>query len=377
MEAYKTIDIDLAERSYNIYIGKSILQDAANILSHTMPDLAQRRAFIIYDKNVYPYVQVLEDALAGKIKGSKTLGIKGGEEAKSYDGLQQVLTWLLEQKIDRNSVVFAVGGGVIGDLVGFAASVILRGVDYVQVPTTLLSQVDSSVGGKTGINTAHGKNLVGSFYQPVCVIADIATLGTLPERELKSGYGEIVKYALIQKPAFFDMLDEGGADVLALEEDALCHAVEVSCQEKAAIVAADEKEKGQRALLNLGHTFAHALEAACKYDGRLLHGEAVTIGTVLAFELSVSLGLCPPEDLAKVKEHFKALGLKSTISEIAPPVKHTAQELYDLMRADKKAQEGKIGFILVRGIGKAFQSFDVEEQQVVNIINQSMIKPQE
>ncbi|MCI5060469.1 MAG: 3-dehydroquinate synthase [Alphaproteobacteria bacterium] len=372
MSNYRKIDVELGQRSYPIHIGKSLLEKAPELLAESIADLSARRAFILYDKNVYPYVQVLEEALAGKVEQSKTYGIKGGEEAKSYNVLQQVLDWLLDQKIDRECVIFAVGGGVVGDLGGFAASIVLRGVPYVQVPTTLLSQVDSSVGGKTGINTAQGKNLIGSFYQPATVLADIGTLGTLPERELKAGYGEIVKYALINKPDFFEWLEKHADKLFALETEELLHAVETSCQAKADIVARDEKEKGQRALLNLGHTFAHSLEAACGYDGRLLHGEAVAIGIVLAFELSVSMGLCPPEELEKVQKHFQALGLKTSIADIVPPVKHTPEELYELMAADKKARGDKIGFILTRGIGSAFQSYDVDEAQLLHVLQKSL-----
>ncbi|HPD82842.1 MAG: 3-dehydroquinate synthase [Alphaproteobacteria bacterium] len=365
----KIVHVDLADRSYDIHIGKGLLEKAADLIPI---DLSDKKVFILYDKNTYPYVQVLEEALAGKIAESKTLGLKGGEPTKSYESLQQTLDWLLEGKVNRQSIMIVVGGGVVGDLGGFAASIIMRGIPFVQVPTTLLSQVDSSVGGKTGINTRHGKNLVGSFYQPQCVLCDIGTLGTLPERELQAGYAEIVKYGLINDLQFFEWLEENGDQVLALENKAIGYAVEKSCQAKATIVAADEQEKGQRALLNLGHTFAHALEAAAEYDGRLLHGEAVSIGMVMAFSLSQKMELCSAEDVARVETHLKSHHLKTRISDINPELRNTPEELFDLMRGDKKAQGEKIGFILTHGIGEAFQNFDVAREDVLAVLQNSL-----
>ena len=369
MNANTTVDLDLAERSYSIHIGKGLLEQASDLIPL---DLADKKVFILYDKNAYPYVQVLEESLAGKVDDSKTLGLKGGEPTKSYEGLQDVLSWLLKNKVDRQSILIAVGGGVIGDLGGFAASVVMRGIPYIQVPTTLLAQVDSSVGGKTGINTAQGKNLVGSFYQPKTVICDIGTLGTLPERELQAGYAEIVKYGFINDIKFFEWLEENGEKVLSLDAEAVIHAVKTSCEAKAAIVAADEKEAGQRALLNLGHTFGHALEAAADYDGRLLHGEAVAIGMVMAFDLSAEMGLCSQEDPSRVRAHLRSLALKTKASEITPNLKQSAEDIVALMASDKKAQAGKIGFILARGIGEAFQSYDVDLEQVTSIVKESL-----
>lgn len=369
MSDTKTVELDLSERSYAIHIGKGLLERATDLIPL---DLSDKKVFILYDENVYPYVQVLEGALAGKVSDSKTLSVKGGEPTKSYDGLQKTLDWLLDNKVDRQSVLIAVGGGVIGDLGGFAASVVMRGIPYIQIPTTLLAQVDSSVGGKTGINTGQGKNLVGSFYQPKVVLCDIGTLGTLPERELKAGYAEIVKYGLINDLSFFEWLEENGEKVLALDSEAVSCAVETSCKAKAAIVAADEQEKGQRALLNLGHTFGHALEAAAQYDGRLLHGEAVSIGMMMAFDLSVKMGLCSQEDPSRVEAHLKQSGLKTKASEITPALKQTSEELVELMAGDKKAKGNKIGFILTRGIGQAFQAYDVANDDVVTIVQNSL-----
>lgn len=365
----KIVNVGLGDRAYDIHIGKGVLEQVADLIPR---DLSNTKVFILYDKNTYPYVQVLEDALAGKVAESKTLGLKGGEQTKSYDGLQQTLDWLLDNKVNRQSLMIVVGGGVIGDLGGFAASIVMRGIPFVQVPTTLLSQVDSSVGGKTGINTAQGKNLVGAFYQPLSVICDLGTLGTLPEREVLTGYAEIAKYGLINDPEFFTWLEEKGEQVVALELEELSYAIETSCKAKAAIVAADEHEKGQRALLNLGHTFGHALEVSAKYDGRLLHGEAVAIGMMMAFSLSRRLGHCTNEDCARVKEHLKSLGLKNRIKHITPELQSSGEELYDLMLGDKKADGDKIGFILVRGVGQAFQTTDVPREEVIAVLNESM-----
>ena len=365
----KTVHLDLGSRSYDIHIGKGLLERAGELFPE---ECLYKKVFILYDENTYPYVQVLEEALAGKVTESKTLSLKGGEPTKSYDGLQRTLDWLLENKVDRQSVLIAVGGGVIGDLGGFAASVVMRGIPFIQVPTTVLAQVDSSVGGKTGINTAQGKNLVGSFYQPKCVLCDIGTLGTLPEREVQAGYAEIVKYSFINDPDFFRWLDDNFADVLKLKADAISYAVETSCKSKAQIVANDEHEKGQRALLNLGHTFGHALEAAAGYDGRLLHGEGVAIGIVMAFELSFKMGLCAQEEPSRVAEHFEKCGLKTKASQIVPPLKQSAVEILELMMGDKKAQGDKIGFILTKGVGQAFQSYDVDMNDVKSIVEESL-----
>jgi 3-dehydroquinate synthase len=369
MNNMKKVALDLGDRFYAIHIGKGALAQFAEIVPL---DLAQRDIFIVYDENVYPFAQSLEEALAGKCARTRMLAMKGGEATKSFEGYRKVIEWLLEKNIHRQSLLVALGGGVIGDLGGFAASTVMRGVPYVQVPTTLLAQIDSSVGGKTGINTPQGKNLCGTFYQPKAVLCDTATLSTLPERELKDGYAEMVKYGLINRPEFFEWLEEHGDDVLALKEDPLKHAIDTSCKAKAEIVAADETEKGARALLNLGHTFGHALEAACGYDGRLLHGEAVAIGMIMAFQLSVRMGLCSTDDLDSVRAHFENRGLKTRASQISPLPKQSAEEIVALMSRDKKAKGDKIGFILTRGIGKAFQTYDVDMKDVTHIVQRSL-----
>lgn len=363
------VHVGLGERSYDIHIGGGLLERAQGLVPYSLED---RKIFILHDRKVEGHVDRLVQSLPSSAAPS-LFAVEGGEPTKSWPQLQSVVDWLLAGHVDRKSVLFVVGGGVVGDLGGFAASVVLRGIDFIQVPTTLLAQVDSSVGGKTGINTAQGKNLAGAFYQPVAVLCDTDTLKTLPDRELKAGYAEIVKYGLLGSRDFYDWLEANGKDVLALKPEALGHAIETSCRMKAEIVGRDEREQagGDRALLNLGHTFAHALEAAAAYDGRLLHGEAVSIGMVLAFRLCVRKGLCAGQDATRMENHLESCGLKTGIRQISPALSQSAQEIADLMYHDKKASGKKIGFILVREIGKAFQSTEVDMQDVVSVIAES------
>jgi 3-dehydroquinate synthase len=267
---------------------------------------------------------------------------------------------MMQSGIDRKSVVIALGGGVVGDLAGFAASIVLRGVDLVQIPTTLLAQVDSSVGGKTGIHSGHGKNTIGTFYQPKLVIIDVALLDSLPKREVRAGYAEIVKYGLINDEGFFRWCQANGKNLLNGSREAQIHAIGVSCRNKAEVVTADERESGVRALLNLGHTFAHALEASAGYSDRLLHGEAVAIGVIMAFKLSAQLGLCSHNETYEVRDHFAASGLPIT----PKPFLQDIDRLMQLMKQDKKAENGRMTLILARGIGKAFVSRDVDENEV-------------
>ena len=367
MTDVKKVHVDLGARSYDVIIGAGLLKNAC---AHVPIELSGRKIFILYDKNVQSHVDILVLSLATT---PIMMAVDGGEKTKSFEQLQNVLSWLLDNHVDRKSVLFVVGGGVVGDLGGFAASVVLRGVPFVQIPTTLLAQVDSSVGGKTGINTSQGKNLVGAFYQPVAVLCDTDTLKTLPIRELRAGYAEIVKYGLLGSREFYDWLEGQGKKVLALDPDVLIHAIETSCAMKADIVGDDEFERagGRRALLNLGHTFAHALEAAAGFDGRLLHGEAVAIGLVLAHRLSLKMGLCSGQDVGRVQSHLKSLGLMTEISDITPPLKQSADDIVALMANDKKASGGKIGFILSRGIGDAFQTADVDMGDVVGVVSSS------
>lgn len=366
----KIVTVDLDVVSYDVYIGSGLLYRAADFLP---AEVTGKTAFLISDPHVKNYTEALRDMLIQN--GATKAGImylKSGEKTKSFDQIEKVLDWMLGEGLARDTIIFAVGGGVIGDVTGFCASIAMRGVKYIQVPTTLLAQVDSSVGGKTGINTRHGKNLIGSFYQPAAVIADIETLRTLPRRELLAGYAEIVKYGLIGDVGFFNWLEQNGANVCNLEDEAVAHAIETSVRAKAMTVQADEKEKGARALLNLGHTFGHALEAAAKYDGRLLHGEAVAIGCVMAFDLSSRMGLCTREEYERVEQHFLDVGLPTRASFIEPALSATVDGLIEIMSHDKKVMNGKMKFILVRGIGEAFVTGDVPETLVRDVLKDSL-----
>jgi 3-dehydroquinate synthase len=311
-------------------------------------------------------------AVAAGAAAGPPLVLPPGEATKSFAHLTQVSNYLLDLRLERGDAVVALGGGVIGDLAGFAASILKRGVRFVQIPTTLLAQVDSSVGGKTGINTEHGKNLIGTFHQPSLVIADLDTLATLEPRELRAGYAEVVKYGLLDDAAFFEWLETSGAAVLAREAGALGHAVEVSCRAKAAIVAEDERESGRRALLNLGHSFAHAFEAWAGYSGALLHGEAVAIGMVLAFELSEELGLCTAGESPRVAAHLKAAGLPASLGDLQRLTNRalpSAGELAQLMAQDKKMSGGRLTLVLARRIGEALLSRDVSDIQMVAFLD--------
>lgn len=353
----KTLKLDLAERSYDILIGKNAVAELPKFL---LEKLKQKKTYIITDANVAKlHLQALEEFLRtnGVEVSSKIL--PAGEGTKSFENLESVCNWLLEQKIERKSTVLAFGGGVIGDLVGFAASMLLRGINFIQIPTSLLAQVDSSVGGKTAINSPAGKNLIGAFYQPKLVIADTEILRTLPQREFLSGYAEVVKYGLINDVKFFNWLDDNKLSNDLFCEENLISAIEHSCKAKADIVAQDEREGGVRALLNLGHTFGHAFEAETGFSDKLLHGEAVALGCVMAFKFSAKLGLCAAEDVEQVVEHFKKIGLPTEPKKHLP--KWDIDALVSHMQADKKVKDGKIVFILVRGIGKAFVDENVAE----------------
>lgn len=359
----RTVSIDLSAApraaAYDIVIGENVLSSAGHLIAER---LGKRRCLIITDSHVAPlYQQRLEAYLAAAGHGLfPTLVVPAGEASKDYASLQRLLDAILAAGVDRKSVLIALGGGVVGDLAGVAASLVMRGVDFVQMPTTLLAQVDSSVGGKTGINTPAGKNTIGAFYQPRLVLADVSTLDSLPRRELLAGYAEVVKYGLIKDAPFFDWCRAHGGQVVNGDRTAQIYAVEVSCRHKAAVVAADEREAGERALLNLGHTFGHALETFTGYGTTLLHGEAVAIGTVMAFKLSARLGLCPHAHAYDVEDHFRAVGLP-----VAPPAfAYDVDQLMALMAQDKKAEAGKLTLILARGIGEAFIARDASASEV-------------
>jgi 3-dehydroquinate synthase len=357
-----TIHVDLAGRGYDIVIGPGLI-DRAGELSRSL--LAAPRVTIISDQTVAPlYGGRLAASFEKAGVRAVSVTVPAGEGSKEFAAFGHLLNDLLDRRPDRKTTLVALGGGVVGDLAGFAAAVLLRGVDFIQVPTTLLAQVDSSVGGKTGINTRHGKNLVGAFYQPRLVLADTDALDTLPRRELLAGYAEVAKYGLIDQPDFFTWCEKNGAGLLAGDAARRSYAVEQSCLAKARIVAADERETTDlRALLNLGHTFGHALEAETGFGPDLLHGEAVGAGMAMAFDLSARLGLCPPADAARVRQHLAAVGLPVRLRSIGGDNRRRwdAGRLIDHMRGDKKAADGKLAFILARGIGRAFVSRDVDE----------------
>lgn len=360
-----TLRVELGARGYDILVGSGLIGDAGAALR---PLLRENRVFVVTDATVAPlHLPALEAALAGAGIAVETAVLPAGEQTKSFEHLAALADRLLEAGVERGSTLVALGGGVIGDLTGFAASIVLRGIDFVQIPTTLLAQVDSSVGGKTGINTRRGKNLVGSFHQPRLVLADIDTLATLPGRELLAGYAEVVKYGLLGDADFFAWLERNGQALLAGDPDLCRMAVTRSCAAKAAIVADDEREAGRRALLNLGHTFGHALEAECGYSDILLHGESVAIGMAMAFELSARLGLCPRADAARAVRHLAAVGLPTTPAAVARSA-WNVERLIEHMHHDKKVSGGRIAFVLVRGIGQAFVTRDVPLDEVRHLL---------
>ncbi|MEC7256584.1 MAG: 3-dehydroquinate synthase [Pseudomonadota bacterium] len=369
MTSTNIVHVDLGARSYDVQIGPGLIARAPDLMA---PLLKRSRVAIVSDENVAArHLAPLEQVLKAAGIAVDSLILPAGESTKSWPHLTRSVEWLLDQKIERRDIVIALGGGVIGDLVGFAASILRRGVRFVQIPTSLLAQVDSSVGGKTGINTSHGKNLVGAFHQPALVLADTDVLATLQPRDFLAGYGEVVKYGLLGDAAFFEWLETHAPAMAAGDMAARVQAVTRSVQMKAEIVARDETEQGDRALLNLGHTFCHALEAATGYSDRLLHGEGVAVGCALAFDLSARLGLCSQEHPSRVRAHLRAMGMKTDLSDI-PGDLPDAQGLLDLMAQDKKVQDGKLRFILARDIGAAFATDDVPPETVRTILAEAL-----
>ncbi|MCE8508959.1 3-dehydroquinate synthase [Ruegeria pomeroyi] len=364
-----TVHVALGARSYEVEIGPGLMAEAG---ARIAPLLKRRRVCVLTDETVASlHLEALREGLAAGGITMQALALPPGEATKSWPHLERAVDWLLAEKVERNDIVVAFGGGVIGDLAGFAAAILRRGVRFVQIPTSLLAQVDSSVGGKTGINASHGKNLIGAFHQPSLVLADTSVLGTLTARDFLAGYGEVVKYGLLGDAAFFDWLEGQGPALAAGDMAARVEAVTRSVQMKADIVARDETEQGDRALLNLGHTFCHALEAATGYSDRLLHGEGVAIGCALAFELSARLGLCSQEDPSRVRAHLKAMGMKTDLADI-PGDLPGAAALVDLMAQDKKVVDGQLRFILARGIGQAFVTSDVPRAAVLSVLEDAL-----
>ncbi|OAN48702.1 3-dehydroquinate synthase [Paramagnetospirillum marisnigri] len=357
------VRVELGERGYDIQIGQGLLERAGELIQ---PLMRGNRALVITDDRVAPlYLERVEKSLLDAGVMPMHTVLPAGERTKDFPHLEALLDAMLAAKAERGTMVVALGGGVIGDLTGFAAAILLRGVDFVQIPTTLLAQVDSSVGGKTGINTRHGKNLVGAFHQPRLVLADIGALDTLDRRQVLAGYAEVVKYGIIDDEPFFTWLEANGKAVVDGDSEARAQAVAVSCRAKARIVAADEREGGVRALLNLGHTFGHALEAETGFSDELLHGEAVAMGMIMALRLSVQLGLAPATDLERVKRHFEAVGLPTTLPagrlwEVPRLLAH--------MQGDKKVRDGKVTFVMAKGIGQSFLTREVPEAELAAML---------
>ncbi|NMM44902.1 3-dehydroquinate synthase [Rhodospirillaceae bacterium KN72] len=364
-----TVPVALGDRSYDIHIGPTALAESGGLIK---PLLKRNKIVVISDETVAGlHLETLQGSLDRAGIAHDAIVLPPGEGTKSFDQLSALLDRLFEIGIERSTTLIALGGGVIGDLVGFTAAIALRGIDFIQIPTTLLAQVDSSVGGKTGINVPAGKNLVGAFHQPRLVLADTGVLDTLSPRELRAGYAEIVKYGAIDDFPFFQWLETHGADLLAGDLAARIEAVQVSCAAKARIVAEDEREADRRALLNFGHTFGHALESATGYSSRLLHGESVAIGMAMAFDLSARLGLCDGQDAARFARHLAELGLPTGPTSV-PGMTWNAQDLVARMATDKKVKDGRLTFILSHGIGKAFVTQDVRVEDLTACIEEAI-----
>jgi 3-dehydroquinate synthase len=366
------VEVKLGSRSYGIVIGRGVVATLGARIAALRPGA---KAFVVTDENVARHVLPAVEAILDRadIKNESVV-VPPGESSKSFAVFERVCEAIVAARMERGDLVVALGGGVIGDLAGFAAAVVRRGLDYVQVPTTLLAQVDSSVGGKTAIDSSHGKNLIGAFHQPILVVADTALLDSLPEREFRAGYAELVKYGFLGDAAFFAWLDANWKDVFT-GGSARDHAIAEGCRAKAAIVARDERETGDRQLLNLGHTFGHALEAACGYSSRLLHGEAISIGMALAFDFSATRqGLVSKAQAARAIRHLAAVGLPTRIKHI-PGTPPSVGELMELIAQDKKIKRGRLTFILVRDIGAAFVEAGVDEAEVRAFLNEKLAEP--
>jgi 3-dehydroquinate synthase len=366
------VPVALGARAYEIVIGRGLV---ASLGERIKALRSGARVAIVTDETVaHLYSGAVEAALKSAGIESARIVVPAGEGSKNYATFEKVCESIIDARVERNDLIVALGGGVIGDLAGFAASCVRRGLDFVQVPTTLLAQVDSSVGGKTGINSLRGKNLIGAFHQPVLVVADTALLDTLPKRDFRAGYAEVAKYGLLGDAAFFAWLEKNWQDVFAGGQSsnfAREHAIAVCCRGKAGIVARDERETGERALLNLGHTFGHALEAGCGFSDRLLHGEAVALGMALAFEFSAQKGLLAASEAARATAHLAAVGLPTHVKDVRGGVP-SVDMLMDLIAQDKKVKRGTLTFILVRGIGQAFIENNVSAADVRSFLDHKL-----
>ncbi|MCB1418448.1 MAG: 3-dehydroquinate synthase [Notoacmeibacter sp.] len=368
--ARETVTVGLGERAYDILIGEGLISRAGSEIAARLP---KSRVAIVTDENVAAcHLATLTASLDEAGIGHCSLVLPAGEKTKNFARFEEVVDFALANRLERGDALVALGGGVIGDLTGFAAGVVRRGMQFVQMPTSLLAQVDSSVGGKTGINSSHGKNLVGVFHQPRLVLADTGALDTLSEREFRAGYAEVAKYGLIDRPDFFDWLEKNWRDVFASGGAARTRAIAVSCQAKADVVARDERETGDRALLNLGHTFGHALEAATQFDGsRLVHGEGVAIGMALAHRFSARMNQCSPDDAERVEAHLRAVGLPWRLDHV-PGGLPDAEQLLTYIAQDKKVSRGSLTFILTRGIGQSYIAKDVPPSEVLAFLKEQL-----
>ncbi|MDA9412587.1 MULTISPECIES: 3-dehydroquinate synthase [unclassified Bradyrhizobium] len=366
------VDVALGDRAYDIVIGRGVLASLGERVAALRPGV---RTAIVTDRTVAKYwLEPAEASLAASGIPTARVVVEEGEISKTYAGLEKVSEALIAAKIERNDLVIALGGGVVGDLAGFAAAILRRGVDFVQVPTSLLAQVDSSVGGKTGINSPQGKNLLGAFHQPVLVIADTAVLDTLSPRQFRAGYAEVAKYGVLGDEAFFTWLEKNHSDIFK-GGSAREHAIATSCRAKAGVVSRDERETGERALLNLGHTFGHALEAATGFSDRLFHGEGVAIGMTLAAQFSAKLGMIAEADAMRVERHLIAAGLPTRLQDIAGFAQEglaDADALMALMAQDKKVKRGKLTFILLEAVGRAVIAKDVEPAPVRDFLKDKL-----
>jgi 3-dehydroquinate synthase len=372
MTTSQTVHISLAtetaaDRSYDIHVDDGLLGKAGTLIK---PLLKRSRVAIVTDETVHArHGATLQAALEAAGIASDVITLPAGEQTKNFTQLQHLCDELIKLGIERNDVIVAFGGGVIGDITGFAASILRRGCRFVQIPTTLLAQVDSSVGGKTAINSPLGKNLIGAFYQPEMVIADVGVLSTLPKRQLLAGYAEVVKYGLLGDAAFFDWLEANGPALLAGDTELLIAAVSRSVSAKARIVEQDEREGGLRALLNLGHTFGHAFEAATGYSDKLFHGEGVALGMACAFDYCAQEQLCPPEEASRVSAHLASVGLPAKLADVPGLADVSAETLVELMHQDKKVSDGRLTFILVKSIGEAYIERDVSPEKIISFLD--------
>ena len=368
MKTTKTLDIFLKNKKYKIFLGNELINKIDIILNC---HLKGRKVVILYDKILKKQLNILEFSLSKITSKIVTIEINSGEKSKSLNNYVKICEKVIKTGINRESVVLAFGGGVIGDLVGFVSSTLLRGIDFIQIPTTLLSQVDSSIGGKTGINSAYGKNLIGTFHQPVAVLSDVNLLQTLSKREILSGYAEIVKHGIIRDKIFFQWLEKNGSDVINGNNNLRIEAIFKSCKIKKSIVQEDEFEKGNRALLNLGHTFGHAIEGYLNYDGTVLHGEAVSIGIIMAFKLSIKKGYCSQTDLQRVTKHFKEVGLPTSIKFLTNKISNPLK-LWKIMQNDKKMYNDNLKFILPENIGKSKICREIKKSEVLSLLNEEL-----